>query len=84
MTTAFETWKRGGVRFLAMPADQGSIHVIDEHGHNYGSYFSRESFEKFADKGESPPLSIVRIGVIHYAALPLPAFPPANQPAGGR
>ena len=74
MTTAFETWKRGGVRFLAMPTDQNNIIVIDEHGHNYGAYFSRESFEKFADKGEATPLSIVRIGVISYAKLPLPAF----------
>jgi len=69
MSTVFETWKRGGVRFLAMPTDRGSVIVIDEHGHNYGAYFSRESFEKFADKGQSPPLSIVRIGVISHAAL---------------
>ena len=75
MNTVFETWKRGGVRFLALPADQGSVQIIDEHGHNYGTYFSLESFEEFVRKGQATPLSIVRVGIISYAKLPVPAQP---------
>lgn len=45
---AFETWKRSGVRFIAFPAHCG-VYVMDEHGNNYGTYMSSDSFKKRAD-----------------------------------
>lgn len=43
MGTAFETWKRDGVSFLAFPISSGFM-VIDELGNNYGSWMTVERF----------------------------------------
>ena len=47
MTTAFHTFKRGGVQFLMIPNGENAS-ICDTEGNNYGSYLSIESFDKFA------------------------------------
>ena len=47
---AFETWTFKGVRFLAFPNGQ-NFHVVDEHGGNFGSWWSADQFRKRQQKG---------------------------------
>lgn len=62
MDKAFESFTYLGRKFLAFPT-QGGIHVIDEHGNNFGSYFDRKSFQKMVDK------SGVAMQIVGKAAL---------------
>jgi len=51
MKTAFTTWKRDGVSFLAFPTSTGVI-VLDEHGNNYGGWQDAERFRKLQSAGD--------------------------------
>jgi len=46
---AFEAFIYKDRKYLSFPT-QGGIHVIDDEGHNFGSYFNRSSFRKMIEK----------------------------------
>lgn len=69
----FHSFKRGGISFLAFRDGNGNVSIIDDQGHNYGSYYSVESFEAFLADGKATPLSIVRIGIVAHTPLPVVA-----------
>jgi hypothetical protein len=48
--TTFTTWTFSGIRFLAAPIDRGNVHIIDEHGNNYGAWME---VQKFRDKQQA-------------------------------
>lgn len=76
MNTIFQTFKRGGIRFLALPADQGSVHIVDEHGYNYGSYHNIEAFDNWVLKQTDTQnvkelrLGCARVGVTQISPIP--------------
>lgn len=47
MSVAFYTFKRNGIQFLMIRSGENAS-ICDTEGNNYGSYFSVESFDKFA------------------------------------
>lgn len=49
MKKAFETFSRGGIKFLAVETGSG-VMVCDDGGNNYGAYFDRQSFEDFCKR----------------------------------
>lgn len=54
---AFETWTKGGIRFLSFAGGSGVI-VIDQAGRNYGSWSTLARFRELQDAGNdiSKPL----------------------------
>ena len=47
MDKIFETWKEKGVKFIAIRCGPAAVHVMDENGNNYGSYFDIDNFKRF-------------------------------------
>jgi hypothetical protein len=72
MDKAFETWVHDKTRFLAVPSyEGGNVFVLDEHGNNFGAWYSAEGFRR-ALAGRDPkfnpsevkiPLNRVRLQV---------------------
>ena len=52
MKLKFETWKFGGLRFLAVP-NGTEVSIIDENGGNYGSWYSVESYRNNQNMGKA-------------------------------
>lgn len=46
----FATWTFKGVRFLGVTKED-NVHVIDEHGNNYGAWLSVERFRARQSEG---------------------------------
>lgn len=71
MTTAFETFTRNGIKFIAIPNERDSVAICDVEGNNYGSYLSRESFESFAERNGG--FTAIRLGKVRLETRCLPA-----------
>jgi hypothetical protein len=69
MSKAFTTWTFGGVRMLAIPADDKCI-VIDENGGNYGRWQTVERFRERQRAGDdvAKPFSESRAYLMHGVA----------------
>lgn len=47
----FETWTHNGIRYIAIPKDQGSHAIMSETGDNFGSWQRIEEFKRRQAKG---------------------------------
>lgn len=67
---AFETWRKGEVTFLAFPGD-GKVHVMDDEGNNYGTWYSVKSFRDSQKKGNrgTPPATAIGRGKLNISQL---------------
>ncbi len=51
ITPTFYVWKFKGVQFIAV--ERGAdVHVVDDQGHNYGTWHTAKRFRKEQKKGE--------------------------------
>lgn len=52
-SSILRTWKHKGVVFVAFARrGEQAVHVVDEHGNNYGSWLSAERFRSRQAKGD--------------------------------
>jgi hypothetical protein len=61
---AFQTFKKDGIRYIAIPYDQG-IKVIDENGINYGGFMNIENFNKYYSDDKVVALGKAELKLIH-------------------
>lgn len=63
MEQAFATHRRNGLRYLTFPSSSsdGSVHIVDENGNNYGSWLSWYSFMKAEREPEEYRLGKIRL-----------------------
>jgi hypothetical protein len=67
MTKVFQTFKRGGKTFIAIP-NGSEVSILSEDGENYGSWWNIESFDKHYPTGadyDATPLGKASLG-LHY------------------
>lgn len=59
----FQTFVRGGAKYLAVPTERVSVHIIDEKGNNYGSWSDVASFDEYRKKHDSCVIGKARLEV---------------------
>lgn len=69
MKPTFYPFRVAGKQYLAVPQPEGSVHIIDANGNNYGGWYQIDEFKKNLKAGGKAKIPATPLGECRLAIV---------------